>query len=97
MEIVRDHQDAAASGIADRADQIVKGCLAGEIHALDGFIEHHEIRLAGNGAGQQCALEFAAREVADFGIGEMRNAGGIKSGRDLSVLQRAGQCHQAAD
>jgi hypothetical protein len=74
MQIVRDHQDAAAGAIANLADEIVERHLAGEIDALYGLVEDEKVGLAQDRAGKQRALELAARQRLHLGFGEMRYA-----------------------
>ena len=46
MQFMRHHQDAATALSAQVADQIVQLVLAGQIYALNRFIEHQQVRLA---------------------------------------------------
>src|SRR5690606_24601360 len=46
MQVVRDQKYPATRLVTDAADQIVESDLAGEVHALQRLVEHHQIGLA---------------------------------------------------
>ena len=75
VEIVADHENAAAVAAADLGDQFVEPGLADEIDGLHRLVEHQNVGPAQQGAGQQGALQFAARERGDAGIFQVRDAG----------------------
>lgn len=78
MQIMGNHQDAAAFRVANAADQFVKRGFAGKVDPLHRFVQHQQIGVSGNGTGKQRTLEFAARQVLHFRLQKMRNADGLK-------------------
>ncbi len=97
MKIVRDQQDAAAGLVADAHDQLVERDFAGEVDALQRFVEHEQIGTPGDRARQEGALELAAREPVDLGAREMRYADQLEGGAAFGRRQPPGQAEQALD
>lgn len=62
MQIVGDEKDGAASGLVDFFEVAVEVELALHVDALDGFVEHEQVGLAQEGAGEEGALPLAAGE-----------------------------------
>ena len=65
VEVVRDHDDAAASVVPDLRDQAVEFGLSVDVHVLDGLVENEQFGVAQQGAGEQDALALSAGEVLD--------------------------------
>ena len=63
VQVMGDHQHAAAVAFAQRADQPVQRRLAGDIHTLHRLVEHQQFGLAQQGARQQYALQLAAGDL----------------------------------
>ncbi len=97
MQIMGNHQDAAAFRIANAANQFVKRGFAGKIHPLHRLVQHQEIGISGNGTGKQRTLELAARQMLDFSLEEMCNADGLKRLVKRYRRKPARQMHQTLD
>ncbi len=85
VQIVRDEEDAAAGFVADAPDEVVKRDFAGKIDALHRFVEDQKVRLARDRAGKKHALELAAGQALNAGLGEMRNAGRLQRPPDIHL------------
>jgi hypothetical protein len=90
VQVVAHHEDAAAVALADGGNQFVQLHLAMEIHGLHGFIQHQQLRLAQQGAGQQHALQFAAGQVRHPCVDEVGHAGFGKGGGNVDFGR--GEC-----
>ena len=82
--------------VADRLDQVVERDLAGEVDPLHRFVQHQQVGLAGDGAGQQRALELTAGQVLHLGTARWRmpvasSAASISRPRSgaVSVIRRS--------
>jgi len=64
-EQVGDEQDGQAAAPVELDQEVDERALAGEVHPVGRLVEHQEIRLAGEGAGEQHALLLATRELAE--------------------------------
>ena len=62
MQVVADHEDAAALLLADAVDQPEEGGLALVVDAGGRLVEHEEVGTTEQGAGEQDALQLAAGE-----------------------------------
>ncbi len=68
VQVVGNHQDAAAQCVADIRDQLVERDLAAKVHALHRLVEDQKVRLACDRTGQKRTLELAARQVAHLAV-----------------------------
>ena len=89
MKIVTDQKHADAAGLADAADQVVEFGFARIVDAAHGLVEHQQLRLAQQRAGDQHALEFASRQQRELPLAQSASA---NLGQDivLVVRRRAG-------
>ncbi len=86
MEVVRDHQHAAAILALQAPDQIVEVELAGKIHPLHRLVEDQEVGVAQQGAGKQRALQLAAGQCVERCLTQFRNPGLVQD-----AVERAGR------
>lgn len=63
MQIVGDHQHGAVELGGQLADEGVELDLAVDVHPLHRFVQHQQLGLDQQGAGQQHPLHFAAGEL----------------------------------
>ena len=66
------------------------------VDALGRFIEHQQAGPVDHGAGDQQALQLAARQRGDRRVAEAFKAHGGKRGVDVAGREAAGQFHQPA-
>ena len=97
MEVVGDHQDAAAAAVAKPGDQPVEAGLAADIDALDGLVEDQQLGVAHQRPGEQDALELAAGNPLHRRIDDMADAG-LGEGRfDRAATAAAAEGEEAGD
>ena len=95
MQVVADHQNAAARRVADLPNQIVQCHFARKVDTLYGLVEHQQIRFSDHGAGKQHALEFAARELLHGRLEQMCRADSVQCGSNCAGRKMSCQRHQA--
>ncbi|VFT48114.1 Uncharacterised protein [Pseudomonas aeruginosa] len=74
VQVVGDHQHTAAVAVAQFADEAVEFGLAGDVDALHRLVEHQQLGLAQQGAGQQHALQFATGNALQRALQHVRRA-----------------------
>src|SRR3990167_8074352 len=98
VQVVRDHQHAATMAVAQLGDQAVQLGLAADVDALHRLVEHQQLRLAQQGAGQQHALQFAAGNALQGAVDHLAgadfrqrrlSAGAIDAGHQAQKTQHA--------
>ena len=97
MQIVRNHQDAAAGLVPDLADQLIERRLSGEIHALDWLIQNQQVRISGNCTRKKRTLKFTAGQVLYFRLHKMRNRNRIQRRIQPVLAQWSRKPHQPFD
>ena len=95
MQVVRHHEHAAAAPVANPGDQIVDLALPGDVDALDRLVEHQEIGLAQERAGEQHALQLAARDRLDRARRQPRRPDFGERGGDAVAAGRAAEREKA--
>ena len=73
VEVVGDDQHAAAAPVPQPADQLVHGHLAGEVDLLDRLVEHQQVRVAQQRAGEQDPPELTARKAGELAVDDRRD------------------------
>src|SRR5690606_10860581 len=97
VQVVRYEEDAAARLVPYAHDEFVQCDLAGEVDALQGFVEHEQVGAPSDGAGEQGALELPAREPMDLRPGELRDAHERQGGVNFGGAQGVGQAQEPLD
>ena len=94
LQVVRNEQHAATQVLTDLVDQLVEHPCSSDIDALSRFIEHHQVGAVDQRAGEQQALQLAARQGGDRRVAKPFETHGGKRGVDLGYREAAGQLHQ---
>ena len=95
VEVMADHEDAAAVLLPDVRNQLVHARLAQEVHRLDGLVQHEKFGLAQQGAGQKGALQLAPRKAGDRRPFQVRNSGFGQRVIDLGLARLQGEGKEA--
>ena len=96
LEVMGDHQDAAAEVAADPFDQLIHDVRAGHIDALRRLVEDQQVGPVNQRPRHQQPLELAARQGRDRRVAEPFETHSGEGGVDLVSGETAGQRHQAA-
>ncbi|MNC53382.1 hypothetical protein D3C75_1027870 [compost metagenome] len=95
VQVVGDHQHAAAVALAQAADQPVQLGLAGDVDALHRLVEHQQFRLAQQGAGQQHALQLAAGDALQRTVDHLGGADFAERRQGAGAVDAGDQAQEA--
>ena len=97
VQIVRDEQHAEAGLVAQAPDQVVEVRLAHVVDALHRLVEHQEVGLAQQRAGENDALQLAARQLAELLIAHVAASTWPRMSPTRSALSLAAEHQEALD
>src|SRR5471030_97921 len=95
VQIVGNHQHAAAMTVTQTRDQAVQLGLTGHIDALHRFVEHEQSRFTQQRPGQQHTLHFATRHRLYRAVDDMLGADFLECRQRTSTVHSRHQAQEA--